>query len=184
MGNSSGPLQWNRHKVQSGDGPWLAGRCRWIISLLVDVPTASVETGISLFIMTGHFHTEVAHGILIFCFPSLIVEPVTAASVAVRQERPRRTRNSPTQRIFFFCFVSFLSFFGMTKKRRRSRGWGNLDRDDKGNSLVSSHANGHIIQVGRLKKRTGVRTVRIGRPHTIVTIVDFWATRRLLLLPL
>lgn len=85
---------------------------------------------------------------------------------------------------FFFCFVSFLSFFGMTKKRRRSPGWGNLDRDDKGNSLVSSHANGHIIQVGRLKKRTGVRTVRIGRPHTIVTIVDFWATRRLLLLPL
>lgn len=83
---------------------------------------------------------------------------------------------------FLFCFLFI--FFGMTKKRRRSPGWGNLDRDDKGNSLVSSHANGHIIQVGRLKKRTGIRTVRIGRPHTIVTIVDFWATRRLLLLPL
>jgi hypothetical protein len=36
----------------------------------------------------------------------------------------------------------------MKKKDR-----GNLDRDDKGNSLVSSHANGYIIQVGRPKEK-------------------------------
>lgn len=98
-----------RQWVQVGDEEKTAGsyRSQPALGLLI-----LVETGISLFIMTGHFYTEVAHGILMFQFDG---------------------------------------------GRRLSPGWGetgygrrtNLGRQDKGNSLVSSHANGYIIQLGR-----------------------------------
>lgn len=55
---------------------------------------------------------------------------------------------------------------------RRRTGLSNLDRDDKGNSLVSSHANGYIIQVGRPKKRAA----HYGRCHYRATILDLCHT--------